>query len=234
MQTKKQIANQDSLGIFVGGIAHDFNNLLTSIVVYANLSMNKFSEKDPIYKNLSTINNAALKASELSKQLSLFSHTKPINIKKINLNKLILSITNSNTIKEKLNNKTLNNILENSPLNLKANYGSIKQVIINILYNILNISAATSTINIKTENIIFDNKKVNNKNISFSGKFICISIFLNKNFKHINHNQHDLLDSVNDIGIDIAKKIIEKHKGWIDIYTTKNLAHKYNIFLPAS
>jgi nitrogen-specific signal transduction histidine kinase/CheY-like chemotaxis protein len=63
----------ESLGLLAGGIAHDFNNLLTGIV--GNLSMAKL-QIDPahkIFNRLELCEKAALRATDLTRQLLTFA-----------------------------------------------------------------------------------------------------------------------------------------------------------------
>jgi PAS domain S-box-containing protein len=65
----------ESVGILAGGIAHDFNNLLTSIL--GNISLAKIElehmEHHPLTEILEDAEKAAIRATQLTKQLLIFS-----------------------------------------------------------------------------------------------------------------------------------------------------------------
>ncbi len=63
----------ESVGILAGGIAHDFNNLLTAILGNVSLSLLDLDESHPLYQSLRHIEEASLRAKELSHQLLTFS-----------------------------------------------------------------------------------------------------------------------------------------------------------------
>ncbi|HET7504564.1 MAG TPA: FHA domain-containing protein, partial [Kofleriaceae bacterium] len=60
------------LGQLAGGIAHDFNNLLSVMLTYANMLEESVSDPD-VRTDIATITRAATSASQLTRQLLLFS-----------------------------------------------------------------------------------------------------------------------------------------------------------------
>ncbi|MFH1550997.1 MAG: PAS domain-containing protein [Planctomycetota bacterium] len=65
----------ESLGELAGGIAHDFNNLLGGILGYASFAKSRLSEDDRLHQEIQTIEQCALRASELTAQLLAFSRS---------------------------------------------------------------------------------------------------------------------------------------------------------------
>ena len=68
-----KVEKLESLGVLAGGIAHDFNNFLSGIL--GNLSLAKLEAKidEPIYPILEEMEQAALRAKNLTQQLLTFS-----------------------------------------------------------------------------------------------------------------------------------------------------------------
>ncbi len=69
----QQVQKLESLGVLAGGIAHDFNNLLVSILGNAGLALMDLPADSPARANLREIEVAALRASELTKQMLAYS-----------------------------------------------------------------------------------------------------------------------------------------------------------------
>jgi two-component system, cell cycle sensor histidine kinase and response regulator CckA len=69
----EQAKKMEAIGTLAGGIAHDFNNLLQAISGYTQLLMMDEPEGTPTYSNLKAILESSARASDLVKQLLLFS-----------------------------------------------------------------------------------------------------------------------------------------------------------------
>lgn len=84
-----QLQKMESLGRLVGGIAHDFNNILGIIVPTTELLYlsNNLSEEDK--EKLEMIRSAAVRGSELTKQLLIFSREQKSILTSIDLNEFV-------------------------------------------------------------------------------------------------------------------------------------------------
>jgi signal transduction histidine kinase/HAMP domain-containing protein len=124
----------EALGGLAAGIAHDFNNLLTVILGSSNLSLIKLRHKTEIRNELEQIIQASLRASNLTKQLLLFSKKQVTETKLIDLNKLILDLYKmlERIIGEQIEFST---DISHEPSIIKANPGQIEQVIVNMVIN---------------------------------------------------------------------------------------------------
>ena len=84
-----QAQKMEAVGTLAGGIAHDFNNLLTAIQGYADLLITKVGEGDPLHRDLRQIHLAAERASNLTRQLLMFSRKQPVEMDPLDLNMTI-------------------------------------------------------------------------------------------------------------------------------------------------
>jgi PAS domain S-box-containing protein len=146
-----QAQKMEAIGLLAGGIAHDFNNLLQGILGYASLLKMKISEKDTNYKAIDIIEQSALKASALTKQLLGFARGGKYVVDRINLNnavKNVLDIINR-TFDKKIE---INTSLSEDLWDIEADQSQIEQVILNICINAKDAMPNGGVLSIKTYN----------------------------------------------------------------------------------
>ena len=73
-----QAQKMDSLGRLAGGIAHDFNNILTAIVSYTELAQQDAADRPEVNESLTEVLRAAHRASELVRQILVYSRTRAV------------------------------------------------------------------------------------------------------------------------------------------------------------
>lgn len=71
-----QAQKMEALGRLAGGIAHDFNNILTAIMSYSDLAKLDAGENPAVVESLDEVQRAGRRASELVKQILVFSRTR--------------------------------------------------------------------------------------------------------------------------------------------------------------
>jgi len=87
-----QAQKMESVGTLAGGIAHDFNNIMQAISGYTQLMLWDRGPGDPDYDNLQAIEQAAERASKLTRQLLTFSRKVPSTLNPVNLNEEIKNV----------------------------------------------------------------------------------------------------------------------------------------------
>jgi len=68
-----QSQKMEAMGTLAGGIAHDFNNILGGIIGYTELAVRTLDKKAPVQKYLKQVLTASKRASDLVKQILIFS-----------------------------------------------------------------------------------------------------------------------------------------------------------------
>jgi len=98
---RKQLENQfrqaqkmEAVGQLAGGIAHDFNNILTGIIGFAELAANSIETDIPAQKYIKSIIRKSDDAATLVKQILAFSRKQILDIKLLDMNDSVISITN--------------------------------------------------------------------------------------------------------------------------------------------
>jgi PAS domain S-box-containing protein len=124
----------ESLGVLAGGIAHDFNNLLVGILGNADLALRGLSPSSSTHANIMQIEKAAMRASDLSRQMLAYSGKGKFIIEILNLNDVIEEM--AYLLKTSISkNIVLNyNLAKNLPP-IKADISQISQIVMNLITN---------------------------------------------------------------------------------------------------
>jgi signal transduction histidine kinase/CheY-like chemotaxis protein len=85
----QQTQKLESIGVLAGGIAHDFNNLLVVIMGNADLAVSSANCPSHIHGSLQEIETAAQRASELCRELLVYSGRAPYVTLPIDLGELV-------------------------------------------------------------------------------------------------------------------------------------------------
>lgn len=91
-QIERQILDAEkleSLGALAGGIAHDFNNLLTAILGNATLMHAEVGEHSPLSRSLQQVEDAALRAAELCRQLLEYAGRGRFTLQPLDVNEVV-------------------------------------------------------------------------------------------------------------------------------------------------
>jgi signal transduction histidine kinase/ActR/RegA family two-component response regulator len=79
----------ESLGVLAGGIAHDFNNLLVGILGNAGLVLSALPADAPGRAEMRALRLAALRASDLTKQLLAYAGRAPFEVARVDVRRLV-------------------------------------------------------------------------------------------------------------------------------------------------
>jgi PAS domain S-box-containing protein len=85
----RQSQKLESLGVLAGGIAHDFNNLLMGMLGNASLAVQELPNDSTVRGRIESIETAALKAADLTRQLLAYAGKAAFSVEAIDLNDTI-------------------------------------------------------------------------------------------------------------------------------------------------
>ena len=231
----------DAIGQLVGGIAHDFNNILGAIKGYGELAIMETDETNPIYVDLQQIVSSTDRGAKLINQLLLFSQSHSVDIKSVDLNKLV------DNLLKMLNRLIGENISIETKLspdlpNIKADSGNIEQALLNMVINARDAMPNGGRITIKTENVSIDEKYCQLNPESRCGNFVCLSVTdtgtgMTKDvLAHIFEPFFTTKPQGKGTGLGLAVVygIIKKHQGWVDVDSESKQGTVFKIYLPVS
>ena len=124
----------ESLGVLAGGVAHDFNNILMAILGQVELGLSDLDLDSPLRTNLQAIEEQALRAAELSRQMLAYSGRGHFLVDELDLNELVrtslgmLRASCSPGVELRLH------LVEPAP-RVRADAGQLQQVLVNLVTN---------------------------------------------------------------------------------------------------
>ncbi len=124
----------ESLGILAGGLAHDFNNLLMAMLGYCELALTEVVPETSTARHLGAIKEAALSASELTKQMLAYSGKGKIFVRSTNLNDSTRRIR-SLLLASMSKRATVTMRLDDAIPEIVADERQIQQIVMNLLTN---------------------------------------------------------------------------------------------------
>jgi two-component system CheB/CheR fusion protein len=130
----EETAKLESLGILAGGIAHDFNNILTGILGNVSLAQMDVPPDSPLRQSLQAVHRAALRASDLCKQMLAYSGRGRFVLKRVELGWLVKDTTNLIHASISKNVRLDLELAANLPP-VEMDVPQIQQVIMNLVIN---------------------------------------------------------------------------------------------------
>ncbi|NPV00885.1 MAG: response regulator [Brevinematales bacterium] len=238
LQTQKQ----ETIGILAGGFAHDFNNLLTIII--GNLDVYRYTKNDDKRKEqIDAIYNAALRASELIKQILNFSRKEDAQLEPVLVEDVLTNVIKiaKNTFPKNI--RLLNNILTQSSFIMGDN-GQLIQAFLNILLNARDAISheGIGKIEVSTEIVTPSDSNISSLNLSPGIPYIRISI--TDNGKGISDDQRehifDPFFSTKErgntkglgLGLAIVYSTIQRFHGAVDFESFAGKGTVFFIYLP--
>ncbi len=224
----------ESVGLLAGGIAHDFNNLLTAIMGNISLARMTLNPGNEVYGMLGEIENASVRARDLTHQLLTFSKGGAPIKKTTTISELI--VDSVNFILHGSNIVVRFNIHEGLwPID--ADEGQLSQVIYNLITNARQAMPGGGTILVTADNVQEVPEEISRLN---KGGYVRITIEdtgTGIHPEHI-HKIYDPFFTTKDdgsgLGLSTAYSIIKKHDGFIDVKSSPGSGTVFQIYFPVS
>jgi PAS domain S-box-containing protein len=151
----RQSQKMEAIGQLAGGVAHDFNNLLTAIMGYASLLMNSLPPDSPEAEAATTINQASVKAADLTRRLLGFARKGKIEDIPVNLHTVIHDV---HSLLERTlpGNVVVAEQLDADEPSVMGDATQLQQVLLNLAINARDAMPEGGTLSFKTRNVHLD------------------------------------------------------------------------------
>ena len=235
-----QAQKMEAVGVLAGGIAHDFNNLLTIIQGNCELGILNIDGENPVINELQAIQSAAVRASDLTGQLLLFSRKQPMKFIMTDINKTIEDLLKMlhRLIGEDVSICT--DLEEELPM-IRADRGTMEQVVMNLAINARDAMPGGGTLTIRTEKCDLDEADTKQIFEVAAGQFIRLSVSdtgsgmdertLSRIFEPFFSTK--AAGRGTGLGLSVVYGIIEQHDGWVKVESTPGAGTRFDVYLPA-
>ena len=235
----RQAQKMEAVGRLAGGIAHDFNNLLTGIL--GNLSMVEAESVSAPGRNelIGAARQAAVRASDLVRQLLGFSRRSQLQLRPCDINRVIKDVH------ELLRHSMDPGIeiqlrLDPALWAVSADPTPLLQVLMNLCVNAMDAMPGGGRLTITTKNVRVDAEETRQGLDAREGDFVYVSVadvgqgMSQEVQSHLFEPFFTTKEQGKGTGLGLAMSygIVRQHGGWITCYSELNRGTTFSIYLP--
>jgi len=231
----RQSQKMDAIGKLAGGIAHDFNNLLTVIKGYCRL----LSEDTTNVGALERIEEAADRATSLTRQMLAFSRRQVLQPQVLDLNAVIQNL--EKMLAPLIGEHIRITIERGADLgSVRVDASQIEQVIVNLAINARDAMPNGGKLLLQTENVELSTKKQDDDVEIPTGRYVLLKV---------NDNGIGMDDTVKTrifepffttkeqgkgtgLGLSTVYGIVKQSDGFIAVNSTPGKGTSFSIYLP--
>jgi PAS domain S-box-containing protein len=171
----RQSQKMEAVGRLAGGIAHDFNNLLMVIGGYTEVLLGQLPPGHPLHPKAEAVQQAADRASMLTRQLLAFSRKQLLELKVVDVNSIVEDM-------ERLLRPLIGEDIELTTALApeigctRADAGQLEQVIMNLVVNAKDAMPTGGKITIRTGSVTLDDSYRPENTFIKHGPYVMISV----------------------------------------------------------
>ena len=229
----------EAIGQLAAGVAHDFNNILTIIQGHADLLKSSVSAAQQ--QSLEQICSAADRASNLIRQLLMFSRKQVMQPRFLDVNELIEGMS---LLLKRLIGADIDLVTEPAA-NLPAVYadaGMIEQILLNLCVNARDAMPRGGKLTLSTSTAEFDRRNRPRHPDAMTGFFVCLAVTdtgtgiqadtISRIFEPFYTTKE--VGKGTGLGLATVYGIVRQHQGWIDVESQMNSGTTFKIYLPGN
>jgi two-component system cell cycle sensor histidine kinase/response regulator CckA len=154
-----QSQKMETVGKLAGGIAHEFNSILTAIIGQSELMQHDLGPNNPLIKNATEINKAAVRAAALTRQILAYGRKQILTPESLDLNSVLSGMTS--TLEHLMGSETNVRVAPAVGLKMvKVDAGQIEQVIVNMALNARDAMPHGGKLTLETHNVSFNAESI--------------------------------------------------------------------------
>jgi two-component system cell cycle sensor histidine kinase/response regulator CckA len=234
-----QAQKMEAIGRLAGGVAHDFNNLLTAIIGYTDILLIHPKLEGELKRYVDQIKSSSNRAAALIQQLLAFSRRQMLQVKTVDLNKLVANIDAMlrRVIGEDIELFTL---FDKDLGFIRADPGQIEQVIMNLAVNARDAMPEGGKLVIETKNVYLDPAYFENRVNGQPGSYVMFSVTDNghgmdeETKKHVFEPFFTTKEKGKGTGLGLSTVygIVKQSGGYVWVYSEPLLGSSFKCYFP--
>ena len=235
----RQAQKMEAIGQLAGGVAHDFNNLLQVIGGNVEMALEDADSESPLLDNLREISRAADRATNLVRQLLIFSRRDEIERQELNLAEHLPGLIKliRRVIGESIE---LSFHVEDNIGNIFADPGQVEQVVMNLSINSRDAMPTGGSLNIELRNRAFGETTTDEKSPVRPGEYVCLRVADTGGGipEEIRERVFEPFFTTKEIGngtglgLATVYGIAERHSGFVNVQSQPGCGAAFEIYFP--
>jgi PAS domain S-box-containing protein len=237
----RQAQKMEAIGQLAGGVAHDFNNILASLTMGLELLRDAPSLDHGARAMLKDLSAETKRASNLTRQLLMFSRRSVLDVQVLDLNEVIANLLK---MLGRLLGEDITLVFERrSQLpTVEADTGMLEQVLMNLVVNARDAMPGGGKIILGAEAATFDPEQAAANPDRRPGRFVGMTISdtgcgmdaatLQRIFEPFFTTKE--AGKGTGLGLATVHGIAAQHKGWVEVESAVGRGTTFRVYLPAS
>jgi PAS domain S-box-containing protein len=235
----RQAQKLQAVGQLAGGIAHDFNNLLAAILGNVALLLEGGPHLPPKNELLRTVEKAALRAADLTRQLLGFSRQNILWLKPLSLNEAVAEVVD--ILHRTIDPRITVEVRPGPDLwRVRADANQVNQVLLNLCLNARDAMPEGGHLLLETQNVTLDADAARRHVDAAVGEFVRL---------RVRDTGHGIPEEIRarifepffttkgpgqgtGLGLAMVFGIVKQHQGWVECASTVGQATTFDVYLP--
>jgi PAS domain S-box-containing protein len=235
----RQAQKMEAVGRLAGGVAHDFNNLLMVISGYTEVILAKLELDHPLHEKARAIQQAADRATILTRQLLAFSRKQLLELKVVDINTIVQDMQRlvQPLIGE---NVELVTVLSSESVHTRADASQLEQVLMNLVVNAKDAMPTGGKLTIQTQSIELDEAHRGGQNFIRPGQYVMLSVS-DTGLGMDKETQSRIFEPFfttkekgkgTGLGLSTVYGIVKQTGGYVMVHSEEGHGTAFNIYLP--
>ena len=241
--TQAQFAHMqrmEAVGRLAGGVAHDFNNLLSIILAECELALGSLPRGHEVRASLEDIEQVAVRAAALTRQLLAFSRRQRIEPTTFSLNEMV---TDLERVLQRLLGETIRLVATPgaaAPM-VRADRAQVEQVLLNLVVNARDAMPQGGRLGIDTRNVTLDENYAAQRAEVTPGDYVMFAVsdtgvgMTPEEQAHLFEPFYTTKEPGKGTGLGLATcyGIVKQSRGHIAAYSELGKGSTFRVYLPA-